>query len=224
MQGERLSLPEEFSLLAFVQESGAFKRKMFQAGEFYTAAGCVMELFYRGIIAEKDGKLVLVDFKRTGLQFLDIIIDVLSKEKKNRTLHHWLMNLSARGLRTRHHVTNHLVQKKILKPIKRRVLYLIPVKGFTEVRPMARKETLERLREKLLGNAPIDEKTLGLALLLKQAKVLKHHFSEPEVPKIENGLEKLQSEGEGSLSFQLAKTIHSAYKTLGATKWESLGI
>jgi len=224
MQRERLSLPEEFSLLAVGQKSGEFKRRMFQAVEFYTVASCMMELFYRGILVEKDGKLMLVESKKTGLKFLDVIIDVLSKEDKYKSLQHWLMNLSTREVGARHHVTDHLVRKKLLKPVKRRVLYFLSVEGFVEAKPNVRKEILEKMREKILGSTSVDEQTLGLVLLMNQAGILKHSFTKQEVSKIEDTIKRLRDRGTENISLQLAKTINSAYKTLGATKWESLGI
>ncbi|HZG59418.1 MAG TPA: GPP34 family phosphoprotein [Anoxybacillus sp.] len=224
MQEERLSLPEEFSLLALVQKSGYFEGKIFQAVEFYTTVSCVMELFYRGMLMEKDQKLVLVESKRTGLEFLDVILDIFSKKNKNKSLLNWMINLSTRGLRTRHHIADHLVQKKILRPVRKRVLYVIPVKSLLEVKPGIREEILERMREKLLGCVPVDEQTLGLALLMKQAGVLRRYFLEQDLSKIEDTFQRLQNEGIGNISFQLVETINSAYKTLGATKWESLGM
>ncbi|WP_342468614.1 GPP34 family phosphoprotein [Ureibacillus sp. FSL K6-3587] len=183
-----------------------------------------MELFYRGMLMEKDQKLVLVESKRTGLEFLDAILDIFSKQNKNKSLLHWMINLPTRGLRTRHRIANHLVQKKILKPARKRFLYIIPVKSLLEVKSGIREEIFERMREKLLRCALMDEQTLGLALLMKQAGVLRRYFPEQDVSKIEYTFQKLQNEKMGNISFRLIETINSAYKTLGATKWESLGM
>lgn len=223
MQAEKLSLPEEFSLLALVQKTGYFEGRIFQAVEFYTAASCMMELFYRGKLVERDQKVMLLESTRTGLEYLDVMLDKITGAGRPKSLLYWFINFSNKHVRTRQRIADHLVRKEILKPVRKHVLHIFPVNNFIEIKPETREEIVKRMREKLLGYAPMDEQTLGLALLLKQARLLKRYFSSDEHSKIEDILRRLQNEGMWIRSFHLVKTISRAYKSIAAPKWESFG-
>jgi hypothetical protein len=75
----KLSVPEEFALLAF-------EGKIFMAEKFYTVNACMMELFYRGRLGERDSKVEVLDATATGLEFLDIVLFKIAKANKAKSL------------------------------------------------------------------------------------------------------------------------------------------
>jgi len=224
MQKERLSLPEEFSLLLLVQNSGYFRGRIFQPVEFFTAASCMMELFYRGKLKEIEQSVTVIDSTRTGLSFLDAVMDTIERANKPRNLFNWLIYFSNKRLRTRQRIADHLVRRNILRSVETHKFLIFPVTHLVIVKPDVREEIVRNLREKMLDFAPLDEQTLGLFLLIKQSGRVKQYFSKNELTGIKYRLDRLQHEEAHVLSFRLAKMVNKAYKTVATPKWESYGV
>lgn len=224
MQKERLSLPEEFSLLLLVQNSGYFRGRIFQPVEFFTAASCMMELFYRGKLKEIEQSVTVIDSTRTGLSFLDAVMDTIERANKPRNLFKWFIYFSNKRLRTRQRIADHLVRRNILRSVETHIFQVFPVTRLMEVKPTVREEIVRNMREKMLDFAPLDEQTLGLFFLIKQSGRVKQYFSKNELTSIKHTLYRLQHEEAHVLSFRLAKMVNKAYKIIASPRWESYGV
>lgn len=181
-QNSDLSLPEELMLLALHDEDGTIKMGTYY---LYAVGGAVLaELLMRQRLrldSSKKKTIHLVNGKSLGDPLLDDCLAIVRDSKKELAAQTWITKFA--GLKDlKHRLATQLCDRGILKADEDKVLLLFSRRIYPEINPKPEKETIERLRQAIFGEANnLDPRTVVLVSLANSAGLLPMAFDKEDL-------------------------------------------
>lgn len=171
-----LRLHEELLLLSLHSEKGSMRVSSYGIA---VAGGLLAELLLEGRVALERGakpskdRIVPADPRPLSDPLLDECLRKIRDAKKPKAPKDWVMKFSQlSGLRKR--VATGLVRRGILRERRARVLLLFPWTYFPTLDPAPERRIAERVREAVLGEGEVDERTGALVAIAAKTGALKH--------------------------------------------------
>lgn len=160
-----LSLAEKFILLAHHPEKARIEVNHNQH-RFGLAGTLLMELAVKGILAVKNGRVVISGIiEKIDSELLAEVFETVASSATTHTIRHWLKRLSFRYYRYRRIVCESLERRRIMKIETRKLLGFIPLRLFYVIDIRERSALIHNLRERLLSGGRLDEDMKALAAM-----------------------------------------------------------
>lgn len=170
-----LTLPENLLLLSLHDERGVTR------GSFvnYALAGAALaELILRGNIVrsdEKEGRFQWGDATETGDEYIDVCQAIITEKGIDRRPQHLVSAIGQKPKVSRVLLTK-LVEKGILRPMTKKVLFFFTKTVYPEADPSAETELKSRLANAMFrGEEPTPEEAVLIALA-HNLSILHHNF------------------------------------------------
>jgi hypothetical protein len=179
MQTQTLTLAEELLLLALDDAKGTIAMSTSQALGYGLAGATLMDLTLMGRLTS-DKNLVVVDATPTGDALLDQALATIAAAKRARDSKHWVRALGTGIKRHREQLEERLVQRGILHHEEHRILGVIPSPRYPTDDPQPETNSRARIRAAVLGDAPLDARTVTLISIAKACNLLDGLFSREE--------------------------------------------
>jgi hypothetical protein len=191
---KNLSIPQEFVLLALDRETNKLKSIFRMHIALYTVMACIMELSISGKVTFEDDDTVRIsNSASTGEKYLDRLIEIMTAEKPKK-LKEWVSYFYYFKQREIYKmVVESLVDKGVLEIENTEVLFVVPVKKYSDV-ANTRNHIVEKIRAELLEQGNVEEHTLVLVLFLNIKNMLNDYFSDYEQKNLKQKLEILRKE------------------------------
>jgi hypothetical protein len=171
-----LRLHHELLLLALHDEKGSMR--VSNPG-ILLGGGILAELLLEGRVALERGakpskdRIVPGDSRPLSDPLLDECLKKIRDAKRPKAPKDWVMKFSqVSGLRKR--IATDLVRKGILRERRTRVLLLFPWTYFPTLDPSPERRIVERVREAIIGDGEVDERTAALVAIAAKTGGLKH--------------------------------------------------
>ncbi|MZQ81214.1 hypothetical protein GQF01_03640 [Paenibacillus sp. 5J-6] len=207
-----LSIPQEFVLLALDRETNRLKSMFRMHVALYTIMACIAELSISGNVTfEDDDTIRIANSASTGEKYLDRLLEIISSEKPKK-LEKWVSYFYYRQKEIYTMVVESLVDKGILEIENTEVLFVVPVKKYSDV-ANTRNHIVEKMRATLLEQEHVEEHTVALVLFLNIKNMLTDYFSDYEHKTLKQKLEILRKDD----MYKKIRTVdHAIQKIEGA--------
>ena len=193
---KNLSIPQEFVLLALDRETNKLKSIFRQHVALYTVMACIVELSINGSVTFEDDDTVRIsNSASTGEKYLDRLLEIMTAEKPKK-LKKWVSYFYNHIFKQKEiykMVIESLVDKGVLEIENTEVLFVVPVKKYSDV-ANTRNHIVEKIRAEVLEHGNVEEHTLALVLFLNVKKMLNDYFSDYEQKTLKQRLEILRKE------------------------------
>ncbi|NQX58062.1 GOLPH3/VPS74 family protein [Paenibacillus qinlingensis] len=191
---KNLSIAQEFVLLALDRETNKLKSIFRMHVALYSVMACIVELAINGNVTfEKDDTIRITNSASTGEKYLDRILEIITAEKPKK-LKAWVSYFYYFKQREIYKmVIESLVDKGVLEIVDTEVLFIVPVKKYTDV-AHTRNHIVEKIRAELLENGNVDDHTVALVLFLNNKNMLTNYFSDYEQKTLKQKLDMLRKE------------------------------
>lgn len=204
-----LSIPQEFVLLELDRETHKLKSMFRMHVGLYTVMACIMELSINGnLIFEDDDTVTITNSATTGETYLDRLLEIMSDHKPKK-LKKWVAYFYYRQKEIYKLVIESLIEKGLLEIVNTEVLFVVPVKKYSDV-SNARNHIVEKIRAELLENGNVDEHTVALVSFLNSKSMLTDYFSDYEQKVLRQRLESLRKDD----IFKKMRTVDIAIQNL----------
>jgi hypothetical protein len=188
-----LSIPQEFVLLALDRETNKLKSMFRMHVALYTIMACIVELSINGNVTfDDDDTIRIANSASTGEKYLDRLLEIITAEKPKK-LEKWVSYFYYRQREIYKMVVESLVDQGVLEIENAEVLFVVPVKKYSDV-ANKRNHIVERIRAELLEQGNVDEHTVALVLFLNIKSMLTDYFSDYEQKTLKQKLEILRKE------------------------------
>ncbi|MDF2724308.1 MAG: hypothetical protein K0Q59_3983, partial [Paenibacillus sp.] len=189
-----LSIPQEFVLLALDRETNKLKSMFRMHVGLYTVMACIVELSIHGNVTfEDDDTIRIASSAPTGEKYLDRVLEIIAAEKPKK-LKGWVSYFYYfRHREIYKMVIESLVDKGILTIENTEVLFVVPVKKYSDV-ANARNHIVEKIRAECLEPGNVEQRTLALVLFLNTKSMLNDYFSDYEQKTLKKKLEILRKD------------------------------
>lgn len=205
---KNLSIPQEFVLLALDRETNKLKSIFRMHVALYTVIACIVELSINGNVTFDDDDTVRIsNSTATGEKYLDRLLEIMSAEKP-KNLKKWVSYFYYRRDIYKM-VVESLVDKGVLEIENTEVLFVVPVKKYSDVANI-RNHIVEKIRAELLEHGSVEEHTIALVLLLNIKNMLNDYFSDYEQKTLKQKLEILRKED----IFKKIRTVDIAIQSI----------
>ncbi|CAH1222504.1 hypothetical protein PAECIP111891_05358 [Paenibacillus allorhizoplanae] len=207
---QNLSLPQEFVLLALDRDTKKIKSIFRMHVGLYTVMACIVELYINGnITIDNDDTVRISNSASTGEKYLDRLLEIMIAEKPKK-LKKWVSYFYYFKQREIYKmVIESLVEKGVLEIEDTEVLFIVPVKKYTDV-ANTRNHIVEKIRAELLENGNVEDHTVALVLFLNTKSMLKDYFSDYEQKTLKQKLEILRKED----IYKIIRTIYIAIQNI----------
>ncbi|MCM3748910.1 GPP34 family phosphoprotein [Paenibacillus pasadenensis] len=208
---KNLSIPQEFVLLALDRETNKIKSSFRTNVALYTVMACFFDLSISGNVSFEDNDTVKVsNTASTGEKYLDRLLEIIAAEKPKK-LKEWVSYFYYKQKEIYKMVVESLVDKGVLEIENTEVLFVVPVKKYSDV-ANARSRIVEKIRAELLEQGKVEEHTVALVLFLNIKNMLNDYFSDYEQKTLKQRLEILRKEDIN----KKIKTVHTAIQNIEA--------
>lgn len=188
-----LSIPQEFVLLALDRETNKLKSMFRMHVALYTIMACIVELSINGNVTfDDDDTIRIANSASTGEKYLDRLLEIITAEKPKK-LEKWVSYFYYRQREIYKMVVESLVDQGVLEIENAEVLFVVPVKKYSDV-ANKRNHIVERIRAELLEQGNVEEHTVALVLFLNIKSMLTDYFSDYEQKTLKQKLEILRKD------------------------------
>lgn len=207
---KNLSIPQEFVLLALDRETNKRKAIFRMHVGLYAVMACMVELSISGHVTfDKDDTVRISNSTSTGEAYLDRLLAIIASEKPKK-LKAWVSYFYYFKQKEIYKmVVESLVDKGVLEIEDTEVLFIVPIKKYTDV-ANARNHIVEKIRAELLENGIVEDHTIALVLFLNNKNMLNDYFSDYEQKTLKLRLETLRKED----LYTKIKTINTAIQNI----------
>lgn len=174
----RLTLPEEYALLALDDESGKIPFSLSETALHGLAGALLLELALRGRLRLSGRRVDVVEGPPARDPLLNEVLHELRWARKSRTVRQWVEKLARR--RSWRRVVGGLARARILDERSHRVLGLFPARRYPTRTPQVEDEVRGRLRRVAVEGAAPDARTACLLVLVHATGLATRVFSRPE--------------------------------------------
>lgn len=178
----KLSVNELVMLLALDDEDGKVRWSVSPYLDYALAGGMLAELALRDIIgvSEEGGLTLKDDPQETGSGLLDEILDWFKKSDHPHTIHGWVTAVSTLSELDRRQMEE-LVAKGVLEKKEGYFLLIFPTTVYPMPDTTPEKEVIAKIREAVLGDAPVPRRLAVLITIAHSAHLLKGLLSSEEM-------------------------------------------
>ncbi|HTX79492.1 MAG TPA: GPP34 family phosphoprotein [Longilinea sp.] len=207
-----LSLAEELFLLSLREK----KKNIGFSSTFaltYSLAGALMaELaLSKKVAINSEKKVVALDISIVDDPNAQEMLEAIQNSSKPKRLSHWIDVFGSHSKKLQNSLMDALVAKGVVKEEKKRYLWAIPYKEYSQLNASAKFGCKERLRRVVLGGEEADERAVALLSLLYAAGLLEHIFTEDEIKaSIKQVKEIVKNEAIGQTVIELLNDITDA--------------
>jgi hypothetical protein len=177
-----LTLAEELFLLSLREK----KKNIGFSSTFaltYSMAGALMaELALdKKVTINSEKKVIALDASIGDDPNAQEMLEAIQNSPKPKKLSHWIDVFGSHSKKLQNSLMDALVAKGVVKEEKKRYLWVIPYKEYSELNASAKFGVKEHLRRVVLGGEPADEHAVALLSLLYASNLLEHIFTEDEI-------------------------------------------
>jgi len=144
-----LTFAEEILLLILDDETGKLANADSMEVRYALGGAVLMDLALRSKIDTDLEKLMVVDVTPTGEEILDPYLAMISAEKRVCMTRYWVVELAKHGDEIMDKALSKLVEKGILKMVKKKMLWVFGARRYPTIDDTEEKEVKRRLLELL---------------------------------------------------------------------------
>ena len=171
-----MNLAEEFTLLAYADDGTPLIDAMHLDNGL--GGALLLELAMAGRVDVADKKVVILDQSPIGDPLLDVALQRMFEDVKERKPGHWVTQFAKD---TRPLVLDKLVAQGVLTVEKDKVLWVFPRTRYPSpngVQPAEETAAVDRMRAAVLGSGTVDPRTAALCSLVAATDIDKHVFAD----------------------------------------------
>ncbi|MGD0707359.1 MAG: GPP34 family phosphoprotein [Anaerolineaceae bacterium] len=207
-----LTLAEELFLLSLREK----KKNIGFSSTFaltYSLAGALMaELaLAKKVTVNSEKKAIALDTSPVDDPCAQEMLEAIQNSPRPKKMSHWIDVFGSHSKKLQNSLMDALVAKGVVKEEKKRYLWVIPYKEYSQLNASAKFSSKEHLRRIVLGGEEADEHSVALLSLLYSAGLLEHIFTEDEVKaSIKQVKEIVKNEAIGQTVIELLNDITDA--------------
>lgn len=208
----KISLVEEYLLLALEDEGGQFSRIP------ETSLGCglvgaaLMDLEIRGKIATGPGHLRVADSSPTGLPMLDRLIATVAAETQQLHPRDWIERLMPEAMVLRNDALVSLCDRGILSQEDHLFLWVLEERRYPVEHGEERRECKRRILELLFNDEEPDHHDVALVALADASGMFKHVLSPSTLAEVSGRIAHLR--GKDLIGAEIAHTAEAMNKQI----------
>lgn len=178
MNSGSFTLMEELMLLGLHGEKG---HQVASTALPYGLAGAILvELMVHGRIRLSEEFVEAADRKAVGDPVLDEALAIIRSASRRKRPKGWVSALPGRLKALPRRVAERLVQRGVLRAEERKVLWIFPVTRYPERDSRPEREIRQRVRDAILRDRALDERTAALIALMGACRLVDEVFEKDE--------------------------------------------
>ncbi|MDA8307968.1 MAG: GPP34 family phosphoprotein [Deltaproteobacteria bacterium] len=185
-----LSFAEEILLLA-LDDQGSIKQLSAVSLDYALAGAVLMDLALLNRIDTDLESLFVVDRTPTGDTLADGFLGEIQSDANRWPAMHWLDHFTKQGARIQEVVLNRLIEKRILKKVDRKILWVFEVRRYPIIDNTEPKEVKTRLRELILSDDIPDPHDAVLISLANACGLFTEVFTKSEMDSVRERIDNL---------------------------------
>ncbi len=180
MQNIKLSIAEEFLLLALDDEKGVVQNQPFMGLEFGLSGAVLMELALLKRIKAEQKQLIVINDASTGNQIFDDALAMISQQQDDEDAKYWVWKLGIHIQEIKDYFIGHLIELGILEQKEKNILWIYRWKCYPMLDDQAEREVKERIRETILNDIPPLPRDVVLISLMRSCNLAGQIFTPEE--------------------------------------------
>ena len=177
-----LTLSEELFLLTLSEKKSSVEASSAQALPVGLVGAMLVDLLAIGKIGLGEGERVsLSSPSPTENECYNYILGKIEKANKPKKLAYWVENLSAKPAKLEKRLVASLIEKKILKEKKKKLLWVLPYLDYSQADASAKFWRKRHIRAIILAGEKVDAQSAALLNLLKSCCLLEFLFTADEI-------------------------------------------
>jgi Golgi phosphoprotein 3 len=182
MEKKMLTLSEELFLLTMDEKKSSVTVSSVKALPTALVSTMLIELILcNKIQLDSNEKIIMVDSTSTDNKNLNRILNNIAETKKPKKLTFWAETFSSKPKNLRKELVSSLIEKKILKEKKDKLIWVIPFIDYSQADASAKFWRKRHLRAIVLAGEKIDPQSAALLSLIKACGLLDHIFTNDEM-------------------------------------------
>ncbi len=214
-----LTFAEEITLLLLDDDSGEIAPVEPNTLRLTMSGAVLMDLALRGRIDTDLEKLVLVDPSPTGEKVLDESLAEIAAAGEVHDAGHWVLNIADRGYAILDWALERLVERKILKFVEKKILWVVARRRYPTVDNAEEREVKLRLIDVLLSDTLPDPRDVALICLVDACAILPLILSKREIDNATPRLEQLRKMDLIGLAMSSAVSEVQAQVAAACARW-----
>jgi len=177
-----LTLSEELFLLTMNEKKNSLAVSSAHALPAALSGAIFVELIQNKMVQlDENSKVSLVEPAPADNKNADHFLKKIASAKKPKKLEYWIGVFSLQSKKLHKEIVSSLIEKKILKEKKGRLLWVIPFLDYSQADASAKFWRKRHLRAIILAGEKIDPQSAALLSLLKASGLLDHVFTNDEI-------------------------------------------
>lgn len=212
-----LLLAEKILILALNSKKGDVNPEHENLLRFGLPAATLMDLCFLDRLTLKKEKLIIKDQKKTGMEPLDTVLNVLQEEEKEKSLEYYVDTLATYYRELKQLTFESLIKKHILKKEKKKILWIFPVTKYKFEEIDHKIELIHHLQQTLVDEGHETDDSIALIAILNSCRSIDLLLREGYNPKMEEIInEMIDEEHVGEVVSKLIKTREEILATIYA--------
>lgn len=191
-----LKLYEDLLILGLDDKTGEIKNNLLTAVPYGIAGALLIELELHNRVKIDQKNVSLIDNSPTGDKLLDSSIELLKKEKSDKTIEHWIRHFVNDIDNLIDLIIEGLCDKNILKTEEKKILWIIPVERHPKSDFTYEAVTRILIRELVLEGTIPNKRQKALLSLVKYANLVDELFLHDEISQANAIIEDICSDDE----------------------------
>ncbi len=188
-----LTLAEDILLLMLDDDSGKMINTDPLAARYALGGSILMGLAVRSKIKAGTEKLAVIDKTPTGIDLLDKYLSIIVNSDKDKNTQYWVNFLSSQSEEIQNEALNMLVEKKILKEVEKKILWVFETRRYPMIDDKEEKEVKKRIVDLLYSDETPTPKDVVLISLVDTCGLLTNLLSNKEIDNLSERIAKIKS-------------------------------
>ncbi|MCF7919412.1 MAG: GPP34 family phosphoprotein [Candidatus Cloacimonetes bacterium] len=180
MNDARLTLAEEFLLLALDDEKGVVCNQPFMGLEFGLAGAVLMELSLMGKIKATPEMVEMIDENPCADEIFDDALAMIKEQREAESARYWVWKLGIHIQEIKDYFLKRLVEKGILEKKEKNILWILHRKCYPLVNEQVEDDVKERIRAAVFSREAPSERDVVLISLIKSCNLTELVFGNSE--------------------------------------------
>jgi len=175
----QLNLIEQFLLIALDDDKGRFVTDTTYLYNGFAGA-ILLELTIQGKIELRGKNVSLLDSTAVNHNVLDQSMKAIKGLKKEKSVAFWISTFNANAKDIQNMILKGLIQKKILRKEKGKILWVIPYTTYPTENPVPENQVRARIEAVILHGSPPEARELMLLSLIDVCQLTKEAFRDQD--------------------------------------------
>lgn len=182
-QRNKLTIAEEFLLLALDDEKGVVCNQPFMGLEFGLAGAVLMDLSLQGKIKAEENRITVLSEGDCCNEMFDDALKMIAASEEIETPRYWVWKLGIHIQEIKDYFLEQLVEKGILEKKEQNILWIYHRKCYPLLDDKVEQDVKQLVRQCIVSGAKPEDSEIVLISLMKACNLIDVIFSEEEKQK-----------------------------------------